>query len=148
MSNSTDNETKKLLLCANKRTVNLALTISSKRSRLYFSKDLIRVLGGPPYICIKVNRNYDSILVTPCDSKMYLSFKVPENLFLIGHTHMEVSSIGFVRELLFRNGLELEETYTMKGIYFEDKNAVVFRVGEAERHDASVSENAQLDDIG
>ncbi len=113
-----------------KNSAYLGFTIGGKRKRLHIGKDVIRVLGGPSFVCIRVNESYNSFVVMPCDSKMYLSFKVPSDLLVVGRRQMEVTSTSFVAALLSRNGLELDGTYNVEGTYLEKNNAVKFQMAD------------------
>ncbi len=114
-----------------KEKVKLGLSINGSRKRLHLGKDVLRVMGLPTYIGIKVNRQYDSFYFEPCDKKEILSFKVPENLVLNGRAQMEFVSLEFVERLFFLNGLSLDKTYFLEGKYAPAKNAVVFFMADA-----------------
>lgn len=108
--------------------VHLGVTFSGKKGRMGIGKDVIRVLGGPRFVCVRVTEIYDSFIVQPTNSKEYMSFKVPDGLLLVGDMKMNVTSKAFVRSILSKNGLEVSQTYTLEGTYSEKNNAVVFRM--------------------
>ena len=109
----------------------LTASFYGKDFRIHFTKDVIRVLGKPKYICIKVNKNMTSFLVTPCEGKMYMSFQVPENLFVSSSAKMRISSQGFILDLFRKNELCIGQTYRVEGEYLEKHNAVVFNLKKA-----------------
>lgn len=41
---------------SNERVMRLGLTISAKQSQLTISKDVIRILGSPSYVCVLQGR--------------------------------------------------------------------------------------------
>lgn len=102
------------------------MTIYGKRERIFFTKDVIRILGVPNYICIRVNAGWNSVLIMPCADKDYLSFKVPSGILSEPNKKMEFRSKAFTDTLLKRNGLALQGTYTVQGWYFENRNALIF----------------------
>ena len=102
-----------------------------KDFRIYFTKTVMRTLGKPQYICLKINKDRSSFLVMPCEGKDVMSFRVPENLFSERGAKMRIRSQGFVMDLFFRNGLDIEQTYRVEGEYLEKHNAVVFNVKKA-----------------
>ncbi len=106
--------------------VNLWMTIYGKRERIFFTKDVIRILGVPNFICIRVNAEWNSVLVMPCADKDYLSFRVPNDILSEPNKKMEFRSKAFTDTLLKSNGLDRQGTYTVQGWYFEKRNVLVF----------------------
>jgi len=92
---------------------------------IHISKGLIRALGIPSHICLRVNEENTSVAVCPCDASEVLSFKTPEGLFCGKAVKFRISSQEFVRGILQANGLDNEKTYTLRGVYSEQLNAVV-----------------------
>ena len=120
--------------------VSLQMTIYGKRERVHLTKDVIRVLGVPNYICVKVNNEWNSIVVMPCADKEYLSFKVPNGILLGENKKMEFRSKAFTDTLLERNGLEQQGTYIVPCLYLERHNVLVFDFKDVElygKHDES-----------
>ncbi len=113
-----------------KKSARIVFTIAGKKKRMHFAKDVIRVLGGPTFVCLKVNQEFDAFLITPCDSKQYMSFQVPYNYLLEPTKEMDVVCKSFVDTLLTKNGLDINETYLISGTYIEKNNAVVFQMAD------------------
>ena len=49
-----------------KKNVRLEISFYGKGNAINIGKDVVRILGAPSYICLKVNRSMDSIIITPC----------------------------------------------------------------------------------
>ena len=130
MNEGTNFENRKLWH-GNKHKVSLLASIYGKKNTLFIGKDVLRVLGGPTHICLKVNQKMDSFLVTPCTEKDPMSFKVPKDILMTARPEMHVVSQSFVIGLLAMNDLDFENTYNMSGIYSEKHNAVVFNMSDA-----------------
>lgn len=113
----------------------LTASLYSKEYRIYFAKDVLRALGKPRYICIKVNKDMSSFIITPCEGKAYLSFQVPDNLFDVNGVKMRIGSQGFVLDLLLKNGLDIGQTYRVDGVYLEKYNAVAFNMKQVVHFD-------------
>lgn len=111
-----------------KKYDHLELVVDTKNFRFSFGKDIIRVLGEPDYVCIRINKNYDSILVKPCESKDPMSFKVPERLLTNHHCVFRVNSKSFVQSLLLANSIEIDNTYYFSGIYCPEHNSVIIPI--------------------
>ncbi|MCD8013525.1 MAG: hypothetical protein LUG99_10170 [Lachnospiraceae bacterium] len=105
--------------------VNLQMTIYGRRACIFLTKDVIRVLGVPGYVCFKVNEAWDSIVVMPCADKEQMSFRVPDNI-LFTEKKMEFKSKAFTDALMDRNVLNHQGTYHVPGLYYENCNVVVF----------------------
>ena len=67
---------------SNERVMRLGLTISAKQSQLTISKDEIRILGSPSYVCVLQGKDKQSVAVACCEASHPMSFKVPENLLM------------------------------------------------------------------
>ena len=75
-----------------KKNVRLEISFYGKGNAINIGKDVVRILGAPSYICLKVNRSMDSIIITPCEKRETLSFKVPDRIYLVNHVQMHVTS--------------------------------------------------------
>ena len=67
---------------SSERVMRLGLTISAKQSQLTISKDVIRILGSPSYVCVLQGKDKQSVAVACCEASHPMSFKVPENLLM------------------------------------------------------------------
>jgi len=110
------------------RTVKLTLSLSGCDRRINIGKDVVRVLGVPQYVCIKVNEGLSSIAVLPCEEKEYMSVKVPEKLLTDRKTKLRMTSKSYVNQLLTTNGLDPAGTYVFQGVLSGNSNAVVFNL--------------------
>ena len=111
-----------------KKAVHLNITVKGARNRIYISKDVIRALGIPPYICIKINDDMSALAIEPGEEKEYMSFKVPEKLFDDHKHEFTVHSKSFVHELLSKNGLDITKNYPLRGVCAQSGNAILFKV--------------------
>ena len=105
------------------------ITLGEKGSTLYISKSVVRAVGVPNYISLRVNESNDSLIITPCDEKQVLSFKVPEHLFNNQNVKMRIYSQRFVSEMMAANGLDVQITCSFYGRYIPGQNCVVFPIG-------------------
>lgn len=117
-----------------KNTVRLNVSIYGRESALNIGKDVLRVLGAPENVCLKVSQRMDSFVVMPCDENDVLSFHVPDDFMLNSHRMMRVISKSFVTGLLAMNDLEIDQTYNISGTYSEKNNAVIFNMSDIRRH--------------
>lgn len=117
-----------------KNTVRLNVSIYGRESALNIGKDVLRVLGVPKNVCLKVSQRMDSFVVMPCDESDVLSFHVPDDFMLNSHRMMRVISKSFVTGLLAMNDLEIDHTYNISGTYSEKNNAVIFNMSDICRY--------------
>lgn len=113
------------------RTLSLCIIVKGPRNRIYIGKDVIRALGFPAFICIKVNEDMSALAIQPGEEKEYMSFKVPERLFDNHKVEFTVHSKRFVYELLAANGLESTRNYPLCGVCSQLENAVIFKIVSA-----------------
>lgn len=114
-----------------KKSANLRISFYGRQNCVQVGKDVVRVLGAPPYIAIRINPELDSILFESAVEKHRLSFKVPDDLCLNSNRQMVINSTAFVTGLMLHNNLDITETYQMEGVYSEKNNAVVFKIKDA-----------------
>jgi len=108
------------------RALKLKLSLSGIDNRINIGKDVVRALGVPQFVCIKVNEDLSSIAVLPCEEKEYMSVKVPNNLLTGKKVKLRITSKSYVRQLLTTNGLDPKCTYVFRGVLSNNSNAVVF----------------------
>lgn len=109
-----------------KKTLRLGISIQGFRNAICVGKDVIHALGEPTHICLRINEDYSSLAISPCEPNEVLSFKVPERIFVDRHVVCRIHSKQFVKGLLSTNGLESEKTYAIKGSYSPQNNTAVF----------------------
>ena len=81
-----------------KRAFHLNITVKGSRNSIYISKDVIRALGVPTYVCIKINEDMSSLAIEPGEEKEYMAFKVPRNC----STAINMSSL-YIAKALYRS---------------------------------------------
>lgn len=98
---------------------------------LRVGKGVVKVLGEPEYICLRVNAAMDTLVIRPCGPGDKLSFKVP--LDFMGKTEriFRIFSKQFVRSFLEQNHLNPDITYSVDGEYSETDHAVFFDMTKA-----------------
>ena len=111
----------------------LRISLQGHWKVVHISKDVIRVLGAPSHICLRVNEANDSIAISPCDPSEVLSFKTPEGLLEGRPVKFRIRSQQFVTGFLQANDLDVEKTYFLMGTYLEKTNAVIFRFDDITR---------------
>lgn len=121
---------KRKLWRGNKNKVKLEISIYGRVNVINIGKDVLRVIGAPSHICLKINKEMDSFAVMPCEPAEPMAFKVPDDIMFNTRKQMKVTSRSFVIGLLSINGLEFEHTYKISGIYSENNNAVVFNMSD------------------
>ena len=117
-----------------KKSAKLRISFYGRQKCVQIGKDVVRVLGAPSYLSIRINPEFDSILVESAEEKHKLSFKVPEDIFKNKNRQMVISSISFVNGVMTQNELDLKETYQIEGVYSEKNNAVVFDIRNARKY--------------
>ena len=117
-----------------KNAMRLDVSIYGCESVINIGKDVLRVLGAPVSVCLKVSQGLDSFVVMPCDEKDVLSFRVPDDIMFNSHRQMRVTSRSFVTGLLAMNKLEANHTYKISGTYSEKNNAVIFNMSDIRRY--------------
>lgn len=115
-------------------TARLNVSIYGRESALNIGKDVLRVLGAPKNVCLKVSLRMDSFVVMPCDENDVLSFHVPDDFMLNSHRMMRIISKSFVTGLLVMNDLEIDHTYNISGTYLDKNNAVIFNMSDIRRY--------------
>lgn len=118
-------------MTTSKKNMNLAISISGKNYIIRIFKDVVRTLGYPNYICLRIKNN-DFIALTPSDQKENMSFKVPSKLFTSPSAEFVITSKSFVTNMLSNNVISPKYTYRLFGYYSKDENAVFFNISNAE----------------
>ena len=104
----------------------IELSVQGARSCISIGKGVIRALGRPSHVSLKISDTNDSISVFPCDEDDVMSFKVPERLLLDHKCVMRINSKRFVHGIMKSNDLDISRTYSLFGKYLADKNMAVF----------------------
>lgn len=101
------------------------ILIQPYRYTITIGKDIIRALGFPKYVCLRINEINNSFAIIPCDEHDVMSFKVPERLLSDHHTVFRINSKQFVFNLILKYGLDETCVYGCKGKYGQKINAVI-----------------------
>lgn len=104
----------------------LSITINGKQNAIRISKNVIKALGNPKYVCLRVNNNYSSIAILPCSSGDPLSFKVPDEFISKAKSDFRIHSKCFVRSVFTGSRFDVDLSYVFIGTFLEKNNAVVF----------------------
>jgi len=110
-----------------KKSVRLSFSIYGAKDSLNISRDVIRILGFPKFVSIRI-KDKNHFAVVPSDVKEQMSFSVPKNLFTTKSGQFRITSKGFVTTILARNNLDKNVTYIVKGTYSEKENVVFFNM--------------------
>lgn len=113
-----------------KKYIRLTFSIYGKADCFHISKDTVRMLGYPNYICLKIKNN-NALVILPSEAKEVMSFIIPKNLFSSSSGQFRVTSKSFVTEILTQNNLSKDKTYLISGKYSEKENAVFFNINNA-----------------
>ena len=98
------------------RTGAIELSIQGARNCIGVGKGVIRALGSPSHVTMKISDSHDSLSV----------FRVPVRLFCDHSCVMRINSKRFVHGLMLSNNMDVSRTYTLSGEYIPDKNIAVF----------------------
>lgn len=133
---------------------NIELTLQGARCCISIGKGVIRALGKPSHVSLKISDSHDGLSVFPCDEDDIMAFRVPTKLFLDHRCVMRINSKKFVHGIMRTNNLDITKTYMLSGEYLPDANTAVFSFAngvtlrgqkkEDETKSAQVTENANM----
>lgn len=110
-----------------KKCVRLVLSLYGKANSIHISRDIIRILGFPRYISLRIkDKKYIAIL--PSNVKEPMSFLVPKSLFDGKNGQFRITSKGFITTIFNDNDLDTNRTYLITGDYSEKENAIFFNI--------------------
>lgn len=104
----------------------IELSVQGGRNCISIGKGVIRALGEPSHVSLKISDTNDSISVFPCDEDDEMAFSVPKKLLTDHKCVMRINSKRFVHGIMKSNDLDTSRTYTLTGEYLENKNIAVF----------------------
>ena len=107
------------------------ILIQPYKNSLTIGKDIIKSLGYPKHVCLRINDTNHSFAIIPCEAKDVMSFKTPENLFTNSKCVFRIYSKGFMINLLLKYNLDPTCVYSCKGIYSQKLNAVIVSLDES-----------------
>ena len=109
----------------------LLLSFSAKSRQIRVGTGVIRILGDPEYVSLRINDTWDMIAILPCEGTDLMSFKVPDGLLSDSRRQsLRINSKLFVDMVLSHNNLDTETIHSVKGMYSESENAVLFPLYE------------------
>lgn len=115
------------------RSQAIELSVQGGRNCISIGKGVIRALGEPSHISLKISDTNDSISVFPCDEDDVMAFSVPKKLLVDHKCVMRINSKRFVHGIMKSNDLDTSKTYTLTGEYLEEKNIAVFSLVDGVR---------------
>ena len=93
----------------------IELSMQGGRNCISVGKGVIRALGTPSHVTLKVSETNDFISVLPCDEDDIMSFRVPTRLLSDHKCVMRINSKRFVHGIMKANNLDVSRTYTLTG---------------------------------
>lgn len=112
------------------RNEKLDLSMQGNHNAICIGKDIIRILGCPTHVCLRVNDEGSRLVVQPCAADDVMSFKVPDKLMHDHHCVFRVYSKQFVHSIMNLNGMAPTQTYNITGVYTPQRNVVWFDLRE------------------
>lgn len=101
------------------------ILIQPYKYTITIGKDIVRALGFPKYVCLRINESSNSFAIIPCEEHDVMSFKVPERLLSDHHTVFRINSKQFVLNLILKYDLDVSCVYGCRGAYGQRVNAVI-----------------------
>jgi len=108
----------------------IEMTLQGARNCISIGKGVIRALGEPSHVSLKISDTHDSLSVFPCDEDDIMAFRVPVKLLVDHHCVMRINSKRFVHGIMRTNNMDITKTYTLSGEYLKDKNTAVFSLSD------------------
>jgi len=110
------------------KAASLTLSFQGKHNSISVGKDVVRVLGVPSYVCIRISEKKDSIAIMPCEPADFMSFRVPDKLLSDHHCVFRIHSKEFVHGILARQGIDLDNSFVVTGNLCQKNNVVMFHL--------------------
>lgn len=111
---------------SDKKIYPIEMSLQGKHNCISIGKGVIKALGTPTHVSLKISDTHDSISVFPCDEDDVMAFRVPAKLFVDHKCVMRINSKRFVLGIMKTNNLDTSRTYTLSGEYLKEKNSAVF----------------------
>lgn len=112
------------------RMYTIEMTLQGARCCISIGKGVIKALGKPSHVSIKISDSHDSLSVFPCDEDDVMAFRVPLKLFTDHRCVMRINSKQFVHGIMRTNQMDTSKTYVLSGEFLEEKNTAVFSLVE------------------
>lgn len=107
------------------------ILIQPYRCSLTIGKDIIKSLGYPKHVCLRINETNRSFAIIPCEANDVMSFKIPEKLFTDSKCVFRINSKSFLISLVLKYNLDPTCVYSCKGVYCKKLNAVIVSLDES-----------------
>ncbi len=101
----------------------IEMTLQGARCCISIGKGVIKALGKPSHVSIKISDSHDSLSVFPCDEDDVMAFRVPLKLFTDHRCVMRINSKQFVHGIMRTNQMDTSKTYVLSGEFLEEKGA-------------------------
>lgn len=108
----------------------IEMTLQGARCCISIGKGVIKALGKPSHVSIKISDSHDSLSIFPCDEDDVMAFRVPLKLFTDHKCVMRINSKQFVHGIMRTNQMDTSKTYVLSGEFLEEKNTAVFSLVE------------------
>ena len=125
----------------------IEITLQGGRNCISVGKGVIRALGEPSHVSLKISDNHDSLSVFPCDEDDVMAFRVPVKLLTDHHCVMRINSKRFVHGIMRSNNMDITRTYTLSGEYLKDMNTCVFSLVDGVTMRAMKNQGKQTDNV-
>ena len=99
----------------------IEMTLQGARCCISIGKGVIKALGKPSHVSIKISDSHDSLSVFPCDEDDVMAFRVPLKLFTDHRCVMRINSKQFVHGIMRTNQMDTSKTYVLSGEFLEEK---------------------------
>lgn len=104
----------------------IEMSLQGKQNCISVGKGVIKALGAPTHVSLKISDTHDSISVFPCHEDDVMAFRVPKKLLVDHKCVMRINSKRFIQGIMRANELDPTKTYTLSGEYLADKNIAIF----------------------
>ena len=125
----------------------IEITLQGGRNCISVGKGVIRALGEPSHVSLKISDNHDSLSVFPCDEDDIMAFRVPVKLLIDHHCVMRINSKRFVHGIMRSNNMDTTRTYTLSGEYLKDMNTCVFSLVDGVTMRVMKNQGKQTDNV-
>ena len=112
----------------------IKITLQGACNCICIGKGVIRALGVPGHVSLKISDNHDSLSIFPCDEDDVMAFCVPAKLLTDRHCVMRINSKRFVHGVMSSNNMDTTRTYPISGEYIREKNIAVFPLVKGATH--------------
>jgi len=109
----------------------IRISISGFRRAIFVGRGIVKVLGNPSHVGLKVNKDMTSIILFATQPSDPMSFRVPLNFGIKNGCLFKITSKQFVRQLTAKNGFDDNKNYTIYGYFIAEKGVAIFNMADA-----------------